>query len=135
MLVLSFLAVVFTVNTTTVGDPIPKKVPVSLNKTVMLQLVNEARKKARTAAIPITTPHRRYSGMRNWKRLPTAIAPTCTRKATSAIRRRMAAVPAHALSAKGMPGKPMAKTSAPVTKPKKPWWKAGCKARHTAKTS
>ena len=45
MLVLSFLAVVFTVNTTTVGDPIPKKVPVSLNKTVMLQLVNEARKK------------------------------------------------------------------------------------------
>ena len=46
MFVVAFLSVLLSyVLPAGPGDPIPKNVPVSLNKTVMLQLVNEARKK------------------------------------------------------------------------------------------
>ena len=44
MLAIHFLAVLLSFSTPAAGDdPIPKSVPVSLNKTVMLQLVNKAR--------------------------------------------------------------------------------------------
>lgn len=46
MVAVTLLAVLLSYTTSAgPGDPIPKNVPVSLNKTVMLQLVNEARKK------------------------------------------------------------------------------------------
>lgn len=45
MLLLTLLAVALTINTPAGGDPIPKNVPISLNKSIMLQLVNAARKK------------------------------------------------------------------------------------------
>jgi len=46
MFAVSILAVLLTIVAPAgSGDPIPKNVPVTLNKTVMLQLVNEARKK------------------------------------------------------------------------------------------
>ena len=69
------------------------------------------------------------NGMHNWKPLLLSTVPICLKRATSAIRHPMVRVVVIVLNAKATSGKHLAKTLAPVTKPKKKWCKAGSKVR------